>query len=179
MPRMGGARERAAVTLRKGNPMAVLTIVIQWLHVLLGIFWFGSILYVDTILLPSLDTLPLIEQQKIGGLLGPRTSRVLLPVGLTVVLIGFLRGTVFGRLHSLDAVFGSAYGITWLIALLLGIGLILWGLVVLVPRAEALNTAKSPEAYGEIVTQLKVLTLIELTGFVAIFTCMILMRFGL
>lgn len=159
--------------------MNVALIVIQWLHVFLGIFWFGSILYVDLVLFPTLNTLPVQEQQKVGGLLGPRTSRVLVPVGLTVVLLGFLRGTVFGQLHSLDAVFGSAYGITWFCALLLGIGLMLWGLLVLVPRAEALTTAPSPEEYGARARTLKVLTLLELLGFVAIFTCMILMRFGL
>ncbi|WIG59974.1 MAG: hypothetical protein OJF49_002722 [Ktedonobacterales bacterium] len=159
--------------------MMTLTIVVQWLHVFLGIFWFGSSLYVDAILIPTLNRLPLKEQQKIGGLIGPRTSQVLVPVGLTVVALGFLRGTVFGPLRSLDAVFGTAYGVTWLIALLLAIGVILWGLLVLKPRAEALGNAKSPEAYGAIVKQLKVMTLVEITGFVAIFTCMILMRFGL
>jgi hypothetical protein len=100
------------------------------------------------------------------------------PVGLTVVLLGFLRGTVFGQLHSLDAVLGSAYGITWFTAILLGSGLILWGPLVLVPRAEVLGTATSPEQYGAMVARLKVLTLIELVGFFAIFTCMIPMRFG-
>ncbi len=159
--------------------MNVALIVIQWLHVFLGVFWFGAILYVDVVLLPTLNTLPPQEQQKVGGLLGPRTSRVLLPVGLTVVLLGFLRGTVFGHLRSLDAVFGSAYGVTWLIALLLGLGLIAWGLLVLIPRSEALNSAKSPEEYGAIAKQLRIMTLIELLAFVAIFTCMILMRFGL
>lgn len=158
--------------------MIVLTIIVQWLHVILSIFWFGSNLYVDAILIPTLNRLPLKEQQKIGGLIGPRTSQVLLPVSLTVVVLGFLRGTIFGRLHSLDAIFGTVYGATWFIALLLSIGIILWGLLMLTPRAEALNTAQSPEAYGEIVNELKVLALIEVTGFVAIFTCMILMRFG-
>ena len=157
--------------------MSVLVIVVQWLHVILGLFWFGSNLYVDAILIPTLNNLPLKEQQKIGGLIGPRTSRVLVPVGLTVVALGILRGTVFGRLHSLDAIFGTTYGLTWLVALLLSIGIIFWGLLVLKPRAEALNTAETPEAYGAIINQLKVLTLVEIAGFVAIFTCMILMRF--
>ena len=157
--------------------MTVLTFTVQWLHVILGIFWFGSNLYVDTVLIPTLNNLPLKEQQKIGGLIGPRTSRVLVPVGLTVVALGILRGTVVGRLHTLEAVFGTAYGLTWLIALLLSIGIIFWGLLVLKPRAEALNAAQSPEAYGAAVNQLKVLTLVEIAGFVAVFTCMILMRF--
>ena len=157
--------------------MTVLTIIVQWLHVILGVFWFGSNLYVDAILIPTLNNLPLKEQQKIGGLIGPRTSQVLVPVGLTVVALGILRGTVFGRLHTLEAVFGTAYGLTWLVALLLSVGIILWGLLALKPRAEALNTAESPEAYGAIINQLKVLTLVEIAGFVAVFTCMILMRF--
>ncbi|HEX9413096.1 MAG TPA: hypothetical protein VF916_06290 [Ktedonobacterales bacterium] len=62
--------------------------------------------------------------------------------------------------------------------MLLSVGVILWGLLVLRPRAEALGAAKSPEAYGAIVSELKVLTLVEIAGVVAIFTCMILMRFG-
>ncbi|HEX5155680.1 MAG TPA: hypothetical protein VFW17_00565 [Ktedonobacterales bacterium] len=157
--------------------MSAPIVVVQWLHVILGLFWFGSNLYVDAILIPTLNNLPLKEQQKIGALIGPRTSQVLVPVGLAVVALGILRGTVFGRLHSLDAVFGTTYGVTWLIALLLSIGIIFWGLLALKPRAEALNTAPTPEAYGAVINQLKVLTLVEIAGFVAVFTCMILMRF--
>jgi hypothetical protein len=48
---------------------------------------------------------------------------------------------------------------------------------VIKPRAEALGAAKSPEACGAIVSELKVRTLVESAGFVAIFTCMILMCF--
>lgn len=159
--------------------MLVLTVIIQWLHVLLGIMWFGSNLYSNIILIPAIGKLPLSEQQKIGGLLGPATSKVIAPVAGLVVLIGFLRGTFFGSLHSIGAVFGSAYGITWFISLLLGIGLILWGSLIIGPRAGALNTAKSPEAYAKVFGELKVFAILEILGFFAIFTCMILMRFGL
>jgi uncharacterized membrane protein len=154
-------------------------IVIQWFHVLLGIFWFGSVLYTDFVLLPTIAKLPMVEQQKVGGLLGPASSRVLVPVGLTVVTLGFLRGTVFGRLHSLDAVFGSVYGRTWLTALTLGLIVVFWGLRVLAPRGEALATATSAEEYGARIKQLRPLMLTEIAIFVAIFTCMILMRFDL
>jgi hypothetical protein len=133
---------------------------------------------VDAVLIPTLNTLPLQEQQKFGALVGPRTSRVLVPAGLAVVMLGFLRGTSFGHLHSLDAVFGTAYDITCLIALLLRVEVIFCGLLVLWPRAEALGTATSSEAHGAIVSELKVVTLVEIAGFVASFTCVILMRFG-
>ena len=163
----------------RGEHMVALTIIVQWLHVILGVFWFGSNLYTNIVVIPAVGTLPLTEQQKIGGLLGPASARVITPVSILVVLIGFLRGTVFGSLRSLDAVFGSAYGITWFIALLLGIELILWGALVISPRAEGLNRAKSTEEYARVFGELKVVALLEILGFLAIFTCMILMRFGL
>jgi uncharacterized membrane protein len=36
-------------------------IVMQWLHVFLGIFWFGSTLYVDFVVIPAVMTLPLAQ----------------------------------------------------------------------------------------------------------------------
>jgi uncharacterized membrane protein len=158
--------------------MTVAVIAIQWLHVLLGVFWFGSILYVDIVVIPSLTKLPLQEQQKIGGLLGARSNQVLVPAGILVVALGFLRGAVFGHLQSPSDVFGSAYGITWLISLLLTTGLVLFGLLVIAPRTEALSSAKSPDEYSAAMSRVRVVTLIELVAFIAIFTCMILMRFG-
>jgi uncharacterized membrane protein len=153
-------------------------IVIQWLHVILGIMWFGSNLYNNFVVIPAVGKQPIEEQQKIGRLLGPATAKVMTPVSMGVVLIGFLRGTVFGGIHSIGAVFSSAYGITWFIALLLGITLIFWGTLVVGPRAEALNTAKTIEEFKKVFGQLKIVALIAVLGLVAIFTCMILMRFG-
>jgi uncharacterized membrane protein len=160
--------------------MLVWTIIMQWLHVILGIMWFGSSLYATFVLFPSLANVPLGEQQKIGGILGQQTSKVIGPVAGGVVLIGFLRGTFFGSLHSLDTVFGTSYGVTWLISLLLGIALILWGALIVGPKAQALGAANTtPEEYGTIQQRLIFLARIELAGFLAIFTCMILMRSGL
>jgi uncharacterized membrane protein len=103
-----------------------LIIAVQWLHVLLGIFWFGSTLYVDVILVPTLMGLPLAKQQEVTGRLAQRSSQILLPVAALVVALGFLRGTVFGQLHSVADVFGGAYGLTWLVALLTGVALLGW-----------------------------------------------------
>jgi len=167
-------------TLREDIPVLDWTIIVQWLHVILGIMWFGSSLYATFVLFPSLANVPLGEQQKIGGILGQQTSKVIGPVAGGVVLIGFLRGTFFGSLHSLDTIFGTSYGLTWLISLLLGIALILWGALIVGPKAQALGAANTtPEEYGAIQQRLIFLARIELVGFLAIFTCMILMRFGL
>ena len=36
----------------------LLTIVLQWLHVLFAIFWFGSTLYANVVLWPAAQVLP-------------------------------------------------------------------------------------------------------------------------
>ena len=158
--------------------MAVLIIIIQWLHVILGITWFGSNIYANTVVIPTVSKLSIKEQQKIGGLIGPATARVMLPVSILVVVFGFLRGTVFGQVHSFGYLFGSAYGITWLISLLLGIGWIMWGEFVISPRGKALNTAKTEKEFSKAFSELKIYAPLEVIGFLALFTCMILMHFG-
>jgi uncharacterized membrane protein len=156
-----------------------LIIAVQWLHVLLGIFWFGSTLYADVILVPTLMSLPLEKQQEVGGRLARRSSQILLPVAALVIALGFLRGTVFGSIHSVADVFGGAYGLTWLVALLTGLALLGWVFIPLKRALERLNTAQGPEQFAAALKRAKVLTSAELAFFAVIFTCMILMRFGL
>jgi len=104
-----------------------------------------------------------------------------------VILLGILRGTVFGQLRSLDAL-TTAYGITWLVALVFAIGTFVWGLRVIgpslerlatIPDAEALNAdGSATPALAALIARVKRVVLLELVGFLVIFTCMILMRFG-
>ena len=88
---------------------------VQWLHVLLGIFWFGSTLYLDFVLIPALMTLPLGEQRRAGAAIGARAVPIFTGVAVAVIVLGILRGTVFGQIKSLDAL-GTQYGVTWLVA---------------------------------------------------------------
>jgi hypothetical protein len=44
-------------------------------------------------------------------------------VGILVLLLGFVRGTFLGPVDSVGDVFGTAYGLTWLVALLATIAL--------------------------------------------------------
>jgi uncharacterized membrane protein len=165
-----------------------LVFIVQWLHVILGILWFGAALYADFILIPALNTLPLTTQRAVGAAVGARGNPIILTAATGVILLGVVRGTVFGPIKSLEAL-STAYGITWLVALVLAIGLFLYGLRVLapslerlaaIPEAEALTADGSPSAeLAAAVERVKRILLIELVVFLAIFTCMILMRFGL
>jgi branched-subunit amino acid ABC-type transport system permease component len=166
-----------------------MVLVIQWLHVLLGIFWFGSSLYLNFMGVPVLLKLPLGQQREVAIPLGARSNRVLPLVAILVILLGLLRGTVWGPVHSFPFLFGTAYGVTFLISLLVAGTVELWGHFVTGKAAAQLNTFPVAEvmksgstvahAFNAQVQRVKLFILIELLGFFIVFTCMILMRFGL
>ncbi|HUQ43964.1 MAG TPA: hypothetical protein VM451_06075 [Candidatus Limnocylindria bacterium] len=161
---------------------------VQWLHVLLGITWFGAALYNALILVPSITPMSLGEQRRIGRAIGARAFTVLRPVALAVITLGVLRGTVFGPIKDL-AQLTSPYGLTWLVALVFAIGAYFWAERVIgpaldrmnaIPEAAALDSDGRPSAELEAaVANVKRKSILELGFFFVIFTCMILMRFGL
>lgn len=164
-------------------------ILIQWLHVFLGILWFGSTLYLDFVVIPTVMTLPLEQQRSVSKPLTQFSERIIIPAGILVILLGLLRGIVFGPVRSLDALVGTTYGLTFLIALLTALATFAWGQLVLTRAAKGLDTfpladvmqteGKVALAFAVQVQRVKRFALLELFGFFIIFTCMILMRFGL
>jgi uncharacterized membrane protein len=164
-------------------------IVIQWLHVLLGVFWFGSTLYLDFVVIPAVMTLPLEQQRTVSKPLTLFSDRVLIPAAILVIALGLLRGIVFGPVQSLDFLFGTAYGITFLIAFLATVATFLWGHFAIGRAAQRLETFSLTEVmkssgtvaltFASQVQRVKLFALLQLFGFFVIFTCMILMRFGL
>src|SRR4029079_6901884 len=59
---------------------------------------------------------------ELGAALGVRGIAVYRVVAPLIIVLGFLRGTVFGPIKNLDAL-TTAYGITWLVALVVTIAL--------------------------------------------------------
>jgi uncharacterized membrane protein len=165
-----------------------LQFAVQWLHVFGGVFWFGSVLYVDFILIPGLQTLAPGKAREAGAAVGARAEKVILPVASLTIVLGVIRGTVFGPIKNLDDL-GTTYGITWLVALVAAIATLYWGLRVIVPAVDKLNAVPDSEAthadgtmsprLAAIIDDIKRKVGLELIGFFIIFTCMILMRFGL
>jgi uncharacterized membrane protein len=163
--------------------------LIQWLHVFSGIGWFGSILYLDFVVIPALMTLPLEQQRTVSKALTIFANRVLTPVALLTIILGLVRGTIFGPVQSWSFLIGTAYGMTFLIASLAAVATFLWGHFAIgraVRRMEVFPLAEVMQSGGTValafaaqVKRVKLLALLELLGFFVIFTCMILMRFGL
>lgn len=161
-----------------------LQFIVQWLHVLLGILWFGAALYTDVILIPAISAFSLEKQRELGAALGVRGTAVFRIVGPAIIVLGFVRGTVFGPIKSIDAL-TTAYGITWLVALVVALALYRWAFTTYAGALHALTTvplAPDGSATPEVVAateRVKRLAVLELVFFFVIFTCMVLMRFGL
>jgi uncharacterized membrane protein len=161
-----------------------LTVGVQWLHVLLGILWMGTTLTLDVIVIPAINRLPIVRQREISSNIGARATPLFQVVVPLIILLGVVRGTVLGPIRSLE-VLVTPYGLTWLTALAVTVGVYGFGLFVLVPalrRMDAVPVTADGGATPELTAatdQVKRLVGIELLGFLVIFTCMILMRFGL
>jgi len=161
---------------------------VQWLHVLLGVFWFGAVLYNAFIFFPALTRLPLMHQREIGRAIGEQAFRVIRPVAIAVIVLGILRGTGFGPIQSVAEV-TTSYGMTWLVALLFTIGAVIWAERVIAPALERLNAIPEAEAIGPdgqatpllltAIDGVRRRSALELGFFLVIFSCMILMRFAL
>jgi uncharacterized membrane protein len=160
---------------------------VQWLHVLAAITWFGAVIYTDFILIPAITTLPAREQRTAGSAIGNQSAKVIIGAAAATIVLGILRGTVFGSIRSLDAL-TTTYGLTWLVALVVSIFTFFWGLKVIVGALERFNAfdvdqatladgTPNPVMVG-LIADIKRKSQIELLFFLTIFTCMILMRFG-
>ncbi len=153
-----------------------LQFVVQWLHVLLGILWFGYALSMYFLVSPALAELPESQGRITNARLGEIGKKVFPFVGIAVVLLGVVRGTLFGPIGSVDDLFGTSYGWTWLVALVATVALVVTGARFLGPAFQGLE--KAPD-FPAAVQRLRVISTIDLGLFGIVFTCMILMRFGL
>ena len=172
-------------TSRYSALVNVITPIVQWLHVLLGITWFGYSLALAIFFIPALSRLPITTQRQIGVALGDRAKPIIDGLAPTIAVLGFIRGTFLGPIKSVQDVFTTAYGITWLVALITIVAVYLWGRFVIIGAVDRLNHAPltadggaTPELDAAL-ARAKQVTVLELLGFFVIFTCMILMRFGI
>ncbi|GHO79244.1 hypothetical protein KSD_70150 [Ktedonobacter sp. SOSP1-85] len=167
----------------------LLLYVIQWLHVLCAIFWLGGALYGNFVVIPAIGSLPLELQRKVAKPLGSLGNKAMISTALLVIVFGLLRGTLFGPVQSLSFLVGTAYGITFLISFVVALGTLAWGVFVMGRTFERLNNIPLEEmlladgtlspSSAALVQQAKLFALLELLGFLVVFSCMILMRFGL
>jgi hypothetical protein len=157
---------------------------VQWLHVLFGIFWFGAVLTLTFVVVPALGRAPQSGKQTLVGALQRRLHRLLPSVAGMTILLGFVRGTIMGPVTSIQVAFGTAYGRTWAAALVFSIATLIIGargigggfirLAAMALTADGTSRA----AYDTQLQKIRLAGYLAIIGFLAIITCMILMRFG-
>jgi uncharacterized membrane protein len=160
---------------------------LQWLHILFGTFWFGGALFANFVVVPAMMRLPAEPQQQFLKVFAAQADRMMLIAASGTIVLGFLRGTVFGTIKDAAAL-GTTYGIEWLIGLVAACITYAYGTWYLSPRANRLTTAMAAAGVGpggqmppELaagMSRLKVLALLELLGFFVVFTMMIAMHFA-
>lgn len=158
---------------RGHRPVLPVLIAVQWLHVLGGIFWFGSTLTNNVIVLPSIKAQAPESQKAWWRAYSSRYGKLIAAVAGTTIVLGIIRGLVGG----VWSVLGSAYGLTWIASLALGLGLAFIGARLTGPTAEKLASAE-PAGHGANLARLSRLGRVELGLFLVLFSLMIAMRFG-
>ena len=157
--------------------LTVALVVVQWLHILAGITWFGAYIFLDFVIWPALLRRPALEAKAANEVIGKVASPLMIVAANLVVVLGIVRGTLLGPIRSFAFLLGTAYGLTWLGALLLAIALMVWGANWherwLGPVWE--DDHVRPGA----VARLRLGTAIEMCAFGAILACMVLMGIGL
>ncbi|HEY7021136.1 MAG TPA: hypothetical protein VH349_08465 [Ktedonobacterales bacterium] len=154
-----------------------LTLLVQWLHILSGVIWFGGYVLIDFALWPALLRRPAAEAQATLVALVKYIGPLMAASGSLVVLLGIVRGTLLGPIKSFDALLGTAYGLTWLTALVIALFLTIWG-------ARWHDRVVGPIWEGDqvrpgVAARLRMATVVEMTCFGAILACMVLLGAGL
>lgn len=157
--------------------MRELTVVVHWLHVLGGIVWFGGHIFTAAVIWPALLRRPAPEAKALSDAMAEPAMRVMGPAGMLVLVLGIVRGTVLGPVRSLDVLIGTAYGWTFLAALLLTFGLM--GYAGATRQEMERRVWDGDRFHPGAAAYLRRSSAINLGGLAAILVCMVLMRFGL
>jgi uncharacterized membrane protein len=163
---------------------------VQWLHVLIAVFWFGGTMFLDFVVMPTMQKVPPPSARAFGSALAPRMAMLMRTAAVVVIVLGIARGIAWGPRNAAGTGFdfSSQYGMTWSISILLALAIAAIGDGAIGRTARKLyaddaNWSPGPDGgpAGSAVAllgRLRTWSVVQLVLFLAAFTCMILMRFG-
>ena len=147
---------------------------LQWLHILGGIFWFGSAMTVHLIAFPAFRKFPPTTRRAIIEAFAARYGRLVAAVAAATILLGILRGLAGGVLDGIT----SPYGLTWIAAIILAVAIAAFEGTQISPTVGKLIAASAPQQIEILDKRLDGLGAVQLAGFVVLFSLMIAMHFG-
>ena len=151
--------------------------LVQWLHILAGIAWFGGYIFMTVAVWPVLLRRPVPEAHSFYLDLAQPIHKLMMISGSLVLLLGILRGTVWGILRSPEVIFNTLYGQTWFVALLLTLTLTVHGAVT--ARQYESRIWEGDQLRPDAARYLRNNNVFALVCFGLVLACMVLMRFGM
>jgi len=148
--------------------------VLLYLHILGAIFWFGSGLMLQLVFIPALKGLPYEAQHPWLQALSGNYSRIIGPVGGLTILLGILRGAFAGVFGALN----TPYGITFVVAFVLAIPVIIVGARFIGPTAEKLAAATTRDEVLRLAGQITRYGRLEASGMLVMLGLMVAMHAG-
>lgn len=154
--------------------MVWLQSALLFLHILAAIFWFGSGLTFQHVIVPALGKMEREGQQSFMTSVGAGYGKVIPIVAISTIILGILRGISVGVLGSLN----TAYGITWLLAIVGGLIVMFIGARFIGPTAQKLESAQSREEFLARLKDIRRYGGAERAGMLGMIVLMVAMRAG-
>ncbi|MCC9076086.1 hypothetical protein FKZ61_008175 [Litorilinea aerophila] len=152
-------------------------IVVHYLHVLAGMTWFGGYVFMALGVWPTLLRRPPAEAKATLQVMDRFVGRLMMLSGTLVFWLGILRGTWLGPIRSWGYLLTTAYGLTFLVALLLVLVLTVHGAVS--SRTVYAKVWDGDRFRPGAARYIRNSNLFSLALFVLVLLCMVLMRFGM
>jgi hypothetical protein len=144
------------------------------LHVLGGMFWFGSLTMNLFFVLPALRSLPMDAQMTWQRTASRRYGRIIAPVAGLTILLGIGLGIAGGVLRML----GTAYGVTWRAAIVRAGAAAASGARLTGPTAGLAAEERDPERFTGLLSKLHRYGRMEFGGMMGLVVMMVAMSFG-
>ena len=154
--------------------MVWLQSVLLYRHILGATFWFGSSLFLQFLMVPALRGMQFEAQKPWMLSISGRYGRVIGPIAGLTILFGLLRGIVAGALGSL----GSAYGVTFLVSIVVAAFVGFMGARFIGPTAEKMAASTTMDGVLERLDRISSYGRFEIGGFLVALALMVAMRAG-
>lgn len=154
--------------------MVWLISIVLYLHILGAIFWVGSAMMFQFVFVPALGGMPYEAQHPWLKALAARYGPVIGVVGALTLALGVLRGALTGVLGALN----TPYGVTWLVAIAIGIPFATIGGAFIGPTAYKMASAGTSEEVLALSRRMNVYGRIELGLMLVLLALMVAMHAG-
>src|SRR5690625_6150775 len=104
--------------------------IVLFIHILLAVIWFGSVLFIGWGVFPTSNKLKPTDQRQFLINLMKWVHWPLTLTGLSVIITGIILGTYLGPLKNWNIIISKLYGNIFLTALIIAIFIIFRGVII-------------------------------------------------